>query len=58
MSKLDNCNHAEDLDEIPFFLRETVQKIIDKKAKQRVAEEMNKFKAYVRNELADMKAQN
>ena len=49
---------AEQLDEIPFYLRDTVQRIIDRRVKKRVADEMNQFKEYVRNELADMKAQN
>jgi hypothetical protein len=47
-----------DLDEIPFYMRESVQKIIDKRVQDRVAEEMNTFKETVRNELAEMKAQN
>lgn len=52
--------HAQpiDLDEIPFYLRETVQRIIDKRVKRRVDQEMSVLKQYVRKELADIKTQN
>ena len=48
----------DDLDEIPFYIRESVQKIIDKKVQERVHEEMSSFKEVIRAELADQKVQN
>ena len=48
----------DDLDEIPFYLRESIQKIIDKRVLQRVNEEMIAFKEEIRSELADQKVQN
>lgn len=39
---------VEELDEIPFYLRETVQRIIDKRVHKRVNAEMNELKVYVR----------
>ena len=48
----------DDLDEIPFYLRESIQKIIDRRVLQRVNEEMIAFKEEIRSELADQKVQN
>ena len=48
----------DDLDEIPFYLRESIQKIIDRRVLQRVNEEMIAFKEEIRAELADQKVQN
>ena len=45
----------DDLDEIPFYLRESIQKIIDRRVLQRVNEEMIAFKDEIRAELADQK---
>ena len=42
----------DDLDEVPFYLRETVQKMVDKRVKTRVDEEMAKFKEMLREEFA------
>ena len=46
------------MDEIPFYIRESIQKIIDKKVQERVNEEMAQFKEVIRQELADQKVQN
>ena len=53
-----NEQQIDDLDEIPFYIRESVQKIIDKRVQQRVHEEMSEFKEVIRAELADQKVQN
>ena len=45
----------EDLDEIPFYLRASIQKIIDRKISLRINSEMSALKDEVRAQLADQK---
>lgn len=40
-----------DLDEVPFYLRESIQKIIDKRINKRVNEEMANFKDQLREQF-------
>lgn len=46
------------MDEIPFYLRESINKIIDRRVKNRIDEEMAKFKEEVRDKLANEKMNN
>ena len=43
----------EELDEIPFYLRASIQKIIDRKVAQRIDHEMGGLKDEIRAQLAD-----
>lgn len=47
-----------DLDDVPFYLRESVQRIIDNRVKRRIAVEMAEFKETIRKEVVDMKSEN
>ena len=48
----------EDLDEVPFYLRDVIQKIIDKKTKLMIDEEMAIFKDKLREDFEIQKNQN
>ena len=48
-----NPHKYDDLDEIPYFLRATIQKIIDQKVAHRINEEMAQLKDEIRAQLAD-----
>ena len=48
----------DDLDEIPFYLRASIQKIIDRKVAGRIDGEMQQLKDEIRAQLADQKVQN
>ena len=41
----------EDLDEVPFYLRDVIQKIIDNRVKYRIDEEMAAFKEKLREDF-------
>ena len=46
------------MDEIPFYLRESINKIIDRRVHIRIDQEMAKFKEDIRNKLANEKVNN
>ena len=48
----------DDLQEIPYYLREKVSKLIDEKVEERVQSQMSAFKEEVLKELEDQRAQN
>ena len=48
----------DDLQEIPYYLREKVSKLIDEKVEQRVRQQMTAFKDEVMKELDDQRTQN
>ena len=43
----------DDLDEIPFYLRASIQKIIDRKVSARIDNEMRQLKDEIRAQIAD-----
>ena len=43
----------DELDEIPFYLRASIQKIIDRKVAMRIDDEMGSLKDEIRAQLAD-----
>lgn len=50
--------HDVDMDEIPFYLRESVQRIIDKRVQIRIDEEMAKLKEEIKTKLKSEKESN
>ena len=48
-----NLHVDDDLNEIPEYLRASIQKIIEKRVAERVDEEMKLFKQEIRAELVD-----
>ena len=48
----------EDLDEVPFYLRDVIQKIIDNRVKYRIDEEMATLKEKLREDFEVQKNQN
>jgi hypothetical protein len=46
------------MDEIPFYLRESIQRIVDKRVQIRIDEEMAALKAEIQNKLKLEKEQN
>ena len=48
----------DDLDQIPEYLRGSIQKIIEKRVAERVDEEMKLFKEEIRAELLDQQVVN
>ena len=49
---------VDELDEIPPYLRERIQAIIDRKVAEKIDEEMAEFKEEIRDRLDDMQQQN
>ena len=49
---------TDDLDDIPPYLRERIQAIIDRKVAEKIDEEMAQFKEEIRERLDDMQQQN
>jgi hypothetical protein len=43
--------HDVDMDEIPFYLRESIQRMIDKRVQIRIDEEMAALKDEIKNKL-------
>ena len=50
--------HDVDMDEIPFYLRESIQRIIDKRVQIRIDEEMAALKDEIKYKLKVEKEQN
>jgi len=50
--------YEEDLEEIPYYLRERVAHLVDQKVEKRVAEYMNTFRDEITRELDDQRIQN
>lgn len=48
----------DELDEIPPYLRERIQAIIDRKVAEKIDEEMAEFKEEIREQLEEMQQQN
>jgi hypothetical protein len=46
-----SLQHDVDMDEIPFYLRESIQRIIDKRVQIRIDEEMAALKVEIKNKL-------
>ena len=63
LTGIDKCaisanQHDIDMDEIPFYLRESIKMIVDRRVKIRIDEEMAIFKEEVRQKLANEKVSN
>ena len=50
--------HDVDMDEIPFYLRESIQRIIDKRVQIRIDDEMAALKDEIKYKLKIEKEQN
>ena len=55
---MSTLQHDVDMDEIPFYLRESIQRIIDKRVQIRIDEEMAALKDEIKYKLKVEKEQN